>query len=179
MRNIDSCDVSLAAQSGRASREANPWKHVVLDLLAYPSSIREAPPWVPAAPPARERKSAAGGASPSYTVIVEERLANTLIALSWIDPTCGSFRDQIWRLATARRAGICALSGRPVRKGDAIFRPRGRRRDAPRNWNAMILATSLAEPCDRTPTPAPARVGAASRTDTSRSKTKACRRGAA
>lgn len=152
MKNFDSCDVSLAAQSGRSSRSGNPWKHVVLDLLAYPSSIKGVPPWVPPAPPAPERgKAVARGKSPSCTVIVEERLANTLIALSWIDPTCGSFRDQIWRLATARRSGVCALTGRRVRKGDAIFRPRGRRRDAPCNWNAMILAASLVEPCEREP----------------------------
>ncbi|MFC6311785.1 DUF3331 domain-containing protein [Paraburkholderia dipogonis] len=44
------------------------------------------------------------------------------------------------RRCIARKAGVCALSGQKVARGDAVYRPR-HARPAPRNVKAMILAT--------------------------------------
>ncbi|RDV00953.1 DUF3331 domain-containing protein [Trinickia dinghuensis] len=90
------------------------------------------------------------GTSPSCTVTIEERLENKRIALSWSDPTCGSYRGQLWRYAIAPKPGVCALSGQPIKRGDAIFRPQARSRNAPRNRNAMILAAWIDRPCGLT-----------------------------
>jgi hypothetical protein len=46
-----------------------------------------------------------------------------------------------WR-GFAKKAGVCALSGRTILTGDAVYRPR-RVQPAPRNIEAMILATVM------------------------------------
>jgi hypothetical protein len=62
--------------------------------------------------------------------------------LSWRDSTGGSYGYQVWQKGTARRAGICAMSGTPIRRGDAIYRP-GAASTRPSNASAMILASVL------------------------------------
>ncbi|WP_429256640.1 DUF3331 domain-containing protein [Paraburkholderia sp. GAS334] len=47
-------------------------------------------------------------------------------------------------MLSARSSGRCALSGKPIRGGDAIYRPRSRGRDMPSNGREMILASELA-----------------------------------
>ncbi|WP_201700950.1 DUF3331 domain-containing protein [Paraburkholderia hiiakae] len=79
----------------------------------------------------------------SCTVTIEERLANSSFTLSWSDPTRCSYREQVWKRAIARKSGICVLSGTPIKRGDAVFRPLARRYKVPLNSGAMILAVSL------------------------------------
>lgn len=65
------------------------------------------------------------------------------IAVCWSDPTYGRYSDQLWRMCTARRSAICALTGEKIRRGDAVFRPCPNRRHRPANADAMILASKL------------------------------------
>ncbi|WP_087660293.1 DUF3331 domain-containing protein [Caballeronia terrestris] len=62
--------------------------------------------------------------------------------VSWHDPTSCHYDDQHWRRARARHAGVCALSGATVSRGEDIFQP-SRRRPPPANAGAMILASAL------------------------------------
>jgi hypothetical protein len=78
------------------------------------------------------------------TVSVIDRIGPRTAVVSWSDSRLGSYGDQVWRAALARRKGRCALSGQPVRKGDAIYRPR-RSDPPPINEDAMILAVFLDE----------------------------------
>jgi hypothetical protein len=47
-----------------------------------------------------------------------------------------------WRIGTASSSGICALSGRPIRRGDRIFRPMRPTSRHP-NFGDMILAAAI------------------------------------
>ena len=65
------------------------------------------------------------------------------ITVCWSDATYGRYSDQLWRVCTARRSAVCALTGEKIRRGDAVFRPSPNRRHRPANADAMILASKL------------------------------------
>jgi hypothetical protein len=71
-----------------------------------------------------------------------ERLSSTAVSVSWYDATCGHYSDQVWRRTLSRRATVCTLTGRPVKRGDAVYRPFGRRL-LPVNAGFLILACVL------------------------------------
>jgi Domain of unknown function (DUF3331) len=73
---------------------------------------------------------------------VLERNGRTSATVAWSDATSCCYGEQVWRRRTARKAGVCALSGQSIATGDAIYRPRPAR-PAPRNIDAMILATVM------------------------------------
>ncbi|MBK3739941.1 DUF3331 domain-containing protein [Paraburkholderia aspalathi] len=45
----------------------------------------------------------------------------------------------MWRAGIARHQGICAISGRLIRRGDEVYKPS--HRPTPANATAMILST--------------------------------------
>ena len=65
--------------------------------------------------------------------------------ISWYDPTFGHYTDQRWALGVSRSKGFCALTGRLVSPGDAVFRPVVQYRMSPCNAGAMILEESINE----------------------------------
>jgi hypothetical protein len=71
-------------------------------------------------------------------VQVIDRPSQSTATVVWRDPTHCSYGDQVWHASRARVAGICAVSGRAIRPGDAIYKPRPCR-PAPLNVGAMIL----------------------------------------
>jgi hypothetical protein len=73
------------------------------------------------------------------------------ILISWSDSTLGRYVDQIWRAGFARTDGVCGLTGKPVRRGDAVFRPLQRGGDAPKNAFDMILAETVPNAKEITP----------------------------
>lgn len=119
-------------------RHETPWTHTVRGLV-HSSASR-------AATPERAQHGASQWQDNAFgqcTVKVEERLTEAAFALSWSDSTRCHYREQIWKRATARRSGICVLSGEAIRRGDAVFRPLATRFKIPLNSRAMILAVSL------------------------------------
>lgn len=72
-----------------------------------------------------------------------ERLSSTAVSLCWHDATSGHYSDQLWTRTLARRKSICSLTGTPISRGDAVYRPGGRRRERPANANSSILAAAL------------------------------------
>ena len=75
-------------------------------------------------------------------VQVLDRPSKTTAIISWLDPTVCCYGDQFWRSCKSRQAGMCALTGFDIRRGDRIYRPRNIR-PCPMNANAMILAKHL------------------------------------
>ncbi|WOD13845.1 DUF3331 domain-containing protein [Paraburkholderia kirstenboschensis] len=73
---------------------------------------------------------------------VLERSGRTSATVAWSDATSCHYGEQPWRRCIARKAGVCALSGQTIARGDAVYRPR-RVRPAPRNVAAMILAAVM------------------------------------
>lgn len=71
-------------------------------------------------------------------VHVIDRPTQSTATVVWRDSMHCSYGDQIWHASRARSAGVCAMSGRAIRPGDAIYKPRPCR-PAPLNAEAMIL----------------------------------------
>ena len=71
-----------------------------------------------------------------------ERLSATSVAVSWQDATRCRYDEQVWISCRARLKGRCALSGEPIRRDDAIYKPRVRAA-MPANAAAMILASVI------------------------------------
>jgi hypothetical protein len=84
-----------------------------------------------------------GGEACTYTVTVVEELSNSLFSLCWHDPTLCHYQEQVWMPCAARESGHCALSGKRISRGDAVYRPRLRGPARPLNADAMILASEL------------------------------------
>ncbi|MBB3001493.1 MULTISPECIES: DUF3331 domain-containing protein [Paraburkholderia] len=77
------------------------------------------------------------------TVQLVERATATRVTLAWRDPSRCAYCDQEWFRTRARRNGVCAVSGRSIRRGDDVYRPRAMR---PRAINAdMMLHCNVVE----------------------------------
>ncbi|MDR5836099.1 DUF3331 domain-containing protein [Caballeronia sp. LZ034LL] len=78
-------------------------------------------------------------------VSVVEKLSPTTISICWSDPRLGHYASQIWGMAVARIEAVCMLSGKPIRRGDSIFRPRAYGSRVPINRHRMILASAVSD----------------------------------
>lgn len=92
----------------------------------------------------RSRPVVARAACGAATIRRIEWQTETTVLVSWSDATRGSYVDQTWRAGYARVRGVCAFSGMPVERGDAVFRPFYRGAAPPSNALDMILASVLA-----------------------------------
>jgi hypothetical protein len=79
----------------------------------------------------------------SVCVEILERLSPTSIVISWADATSGRYGEQTWTLRSARRKGVCSLSGEPFSQGTLVYRPNVRRGIAT-NTNQSISAAAIA-----------------------------------
>ena len=124
--------------------EANlddPWTRTI-NLLSLPAGSQFA--FEELFDPAVTRRAPADVSGPAWepAVRVIDRPSPLSVTLDWRDATKCCYREQLWVAARARVAGRCAMSGEPIAPGDEIFRPRPAR-PAPRNVNAMILASAI------------------------------------
>ncbi|SAK53309.1 hypothetical protein AWB79_02006 [Caballeronia hypogeia] len=111
----------------------DPWARTIFQLANLHEGIRrDAPAREPAIAEAGKRRIA---------VKLIDRPSATTATIEWRDPTRCCYGDQVWRAMRARTAGICAMSGRAIRPGDAVYGPNSR--PIPRNLGAMILASVL------------------------------------
>ncbi|MEA3121726.1 MAG: hypothetical protein QOH33_1281 [Paraburkholderia sp.] len=78
----------------------------------------------------------------SVVAKIVERASPGTITVAWRDPTSCRYGDQIWRASVAREPGVCALSGKPITPGDAVFEPKTMRKPA-LNAGAMILCSAV------------------------------------
>jgi hypothetical protein len=62
--------------------------------------------------------------------------SETILIIRWVEPGRCHYGEQRWRLRHARASGVCVVSRRAIRRGDAVFRPA--ERPAPANASAMI-----------------------------------------
>ncbi|MEZ2353960.1 DUF3331 domain-containing protein [Caballeronia sp. RCC_10] len=91
--------------------------------------------------PVKVNQQGPGAFGDSLLISVVDRPTASTATLYWRDATRCCYPDQAWRTAVARRTGHCAMSGLPIRLGDAVYVPR--RSAAVSNANAMILASVL------------------------------------
>lgn len=134
--------------------QVNPWSQVV-SLLSYLSSGVDSAAieqWRAACRRGARAARTAKPGTPHQTTLVPaprnkitaiERQDKASALISWCDPTMCHYVDQVWIGVTARNSGYCALTGRRIRRGDAVFKPRARGRLRPVNCEEMILAAAL------------------------------------
>lgn len=79
---------------------------------------------------------------PGNAVQVLETLTTRTIAVRWSSSQSGYYGEQVWRIGCARRVAQCALSGRLIQPGDAVFKPSAVGR-TPFNCDRMILASAV------------------------------------
>jgi hypothetical protein len=72
-----------------------------------------------------------------------ERIGEKAVSISWRDATGGNYREQRWVMRAARSRGVCALTGKPISRGDSIYHPVGSTRGRPSNLAQMIRAEAL------------------------------------
>jgi hypothetical protein len=80
----------------------------------------------------------------TVSVVLLDRISPRTATVSWSDPQGCKYGEQVWRLAAARRAGTCVLTGRPIARGEPIYRPT-KADPPPTNADAMMLAAALDE----------------------------------
>ncbi len=175
LQTLASTDPSSAAQ-GRSAQprresdsivptDSDPWSRMLLALLQFSDPPDEFPEELvrPRFPRPAVSSRAGRRELRTFTVTVLEQLANSLVALSWHDPTLCNYEEQIWSQTLSRRSGRCALSGMHISKGDSVYRPKTRGGVAPLNGDAMILASALRKIRDGLPEPQPVLPAAAVR----------------
>lgn len=92
----------------------------------------------------REEGAPAVDVEPRPTHIsVVERLSSETVSVCWSDARFGRYSEQIWRLGRARSDSFCLLTGRQIRYGDKIFRPRTQQGYLTPDHNRMILACAV------------------------------------
>lgn len=80
----------------------------------------------------------------AISVVLLDRISPRTATVSWSDPQGCKYGEQVWRLATAKRAGSCVLTGQPIARGEPIYRPT-KADPPPTNAHAMMLAAALEE----------------------------------
>jgi hypothetical protein len=81
-------------------------------------------------------------------IVVTEWLSSATISVSWSDSCTGRYIEQIWCSGLSRATSICVLTGRTIRRGDRVFRPRTRGVRVPANEDQMILVEAIEHPTD-------------------------------
>ena len=76
-------------------------------------------------------------------ITVTEWLSSATISVSWGDSCTGRYIEQIWCSGLSRVTSTCVLTGRTIRRGDRVFRPRTRGLRVPANEDQMILADAV------------------------------------
>jgi hypothetical protein len=120
-----------------------PWCHIVDCLRAgVPGTAPSTRKLATYAMQARRNPAPKTMTDASAIKRIEWQTVHTIL-VSWSDSTLGQYHDQTWRAGFARAPGVCGLTGVPVRRGDAVFRPFVRGGIAPMNAPVMILAKTL------------------------------------
>lgn len=137
-------------------KRADPWMQTVHQLKALPSesAVGNAPQKSASAERAfidqltrdwdrdHPRPSSDLRPFPEAVVRVIERPSSATALVYWSDPGTCHYGYQGWRATSATVAGVCSLSGMPIHRGDAVYRP-SQRDPKPQNASAMILAAAM------------------------------------
>jgi hypothetical protein len=130
-------------QLGNHAEKIDPWTQIVGDLH-FPGVFTVDPVRPPSSDhPLGVLQSLTGVMANASSIRRIEWQTTCTILVSWSDSRYGSYVDQTWRAGFARINGICGLTGKPVRRGDPVFRPLQRNNAAPKNAFDMILASTV------------------------------------
>jgi len=130
-----------------------PWKQTIISLQrasrasADEDASNQGEPKRDGKPACTISRKSCSASSTTFSgcIRILERLSSTAVSVCWYDATCGHYADQIWRRTHSRHKTVCTLTGRPVKRGDAVYRPSGRG-IRPVNANYLILACVMEDP---------------------------------
>jgi hypothetical protein len=125
--------------------QVDPWVQTIQLLSSeprYPDAGDDPAPVEKREPSYGRHVTSSASCSPHLRVSLVERTTSSTVTIAWRDPTSCFYGAQIWRAASAKVSGICALSGQRIRRGDRIFHPH-RTKPTPVNARAMILESAL------------------------------------
>jgi hypothetical protein len=132
-------------QRHMTAQDVSPWRQTV-DLLRKLTTPRKTRNFLDTAITVPHRATGPAGirhyAIEEVHVTVLDRPTSLTAIIAWRDPTECRYGEQRWRGGVARAKGTCALTGRIIKRGDAIYRPQ-RRVPPPANTGAMILAEAV------------------------------------
>ncbi|AOL08379.1 MULTISPECIES: DUF3331 domain-containing protein [Burkholderia] len=139
----------------------NRWEHMITSLGPSSMAVVRSMPMPRARQADGPRRGHRGDApTPSSgdnrrrcAIVTAERQTDSSMLVSWSDPTHCRYDEQRWISAKARGLGRCALTGMPIRVGDAIYKPQWRGAKRPANCREMILASALDVFAARQPRP--------------------------
>ncbi|MFM0554835.1 DUF3331 domain-containing protein [Paraburkholderia sediminicola] len=132
-------------QRQMARQDVSRWRQTVDQLMKLTAPRRTGKSVVGAVAVARRTAAPAGTrhyAIEEVHVTVLDRPTSLTAIIAWRDPTECRYGEQRWRGGVARGRGTCALTGRTIKRGDAIYRPQ-RRVPPPANAGAMILSEAV------------------------------------
>lgn len=81
----------------------------------------------------------------STRVTFVERFTSKSVSITWRDATAANYCEQLWIRRIARSNGVCAITGKAIVRGDAVYGPAGRTSMRPTNCAQMVLASELEE----------------------------------
>lgn len=126
-----------------ACPSSSPWQQTVVALKAISNrdsaSRGTVSPSIQRIDRTREQDNVVPMRAVGRVVRVTDRCSAHTATIEWCDSTSCRYGHQTWRVGIAKRAGICAMSGNFIRRGDPVYRPWGNR-PVPQNAHEMILA---------------------------------------
>ncbi|WP_206996475.1 DUF3331 domain-containing protein [Trinickia mobilis] len=127
------------------NEQALRWGHITRSLAACDGEGDDAAGRMRRRPTSPCDRSSDDRYGMNATIEILERPSSASAVLSWRDPTGCSYGYQLWHKGIAKQMGTCVLSGTPIRRGDAIFRP-CMKSGGTSNRSAMILAAYIDRP---------------------------------
>ncbi|SAK58071.1 DUF3331 domain-containing protein [Caballeronia ptereochthonis] len=82
------------------------------------------------------------GGTDSLAVRVLDKPTEQTLIVSWGDARFGRHGYQIWRTVVAQRRGTCVVTGRQIKAGETVYKPR-KAKQRMVNADAMICAGIL------------------------------------
>jgi hypothetical protein len=76
------------------------------------------------------------------TIRILEAPAKNRLLVSWRESGLCNYTEQLWALRDAPESARCAMTGRPVSRGDKVYRPMGK----PVNHATCIRADAVQLP---------------------------------
>ncbi|WP_321803465.1 DUF3331 domain-containing protein [Burkholderia sp. BCC1993] len=140
-----------------ALSEDNIVVRVLLNVLDPSAEQLDACAKRPAVKRTRRRASAAPRAVGEHrrpvrrpaSLVIVRRISSSAVSISWSDPCLGRSTEQIWCRGVANGAADCALTGRHINRGDAVFRPHASELQVAPSRDLVILATTIGQRPER------------------------------
>jgi hypothetical protein len=106
------------------SEPALRWHHITMMLDACACETGAGRKTVPQGKEGQRRCAHEDRSGQNAKIQILDRPTQVTVVLSWRNPVGCSYGYQLWQRTISKRAGTCAVSGEPIRRGHTVFQPR-------------------------------------------------------